>query len=334
METRKPVATVFLVVAMSLLLLASASFAQQSEEKVSIPGKVRSALQQGLASQQGQQDIPFTITQSLYLPARERLHNVFFLKIKNADLGFAPSTPSQLQAALNIFLQIHRTDAGTPGQVVKEVVIPVTLEEDSASYDPEKEEIYLFAYPLPPGKYLLATAMASQGLKKIGTSYYEFTLPNLALPSNNLETTPVFFIKDLKEMESPETTVMVHKGFFTYSTLSIEPKITPTFAPGENAEVFYFIFGAAQNEEQKFMIEVTYELKKGEETVIRWQPAICASPVVSQPLPMKQTVIVGTEQEEKQEERDLEPGNYTLTFKIEDKISGKTATRTLDIEVK
>lgn len=331
------------------------------EEKFIIPKEVRFVLQQGLVQRQGRQDIPFSIIKHLYFPVfptLEKIHSVFFFTMMNADLGFMPQafsvvqetkeekkkaappskteTPSlQLQASLNVFLQFHHLKDKELEEVFKEVYIPVNLQAESTTYDPEKEEIYSAPYQLPPGDYLLAMAVTSLDLQKIGTFYYEFSLPEMQSIAKKLEATPIFFIKKIKQMPSPETTAEVHKGFFTYSVFQIEPKIENEFSTGENLDILFFILGAKPNEESKFEIEVSYKILKDGESVIPYRPTTHNVPLVSTTLPLKKLVLIKKEgEEDRKESRDLEPGLYTFYLKITDKISGKSLTKNIDIEVK
>ncbi len=218
--------------------------------------------------------------------------------------------------------------------------MPFGLEVDSDSYEPEKEEIYSTGYPLPPGNYLLSMAIASQNLEKIGTQYFEFTLPSAASFTEGLETTPIFFNKKINQMSAPESTTNIHKGFFTYSILQIEPNLDRVFSKGDNLDIFFFIYGTQPNPDdpQKVSIEITYSVLKGEEAVIRYAPQKYDALLVSQPLPLKRTVIIKTTKEGKTEERketkDLEPGTYILNIDIKDTISGKTLKKTVDFECK
>jgi len=331
----------------------------QAEEKIFIPKGIKLVLQQGLASRQGPQAILFSIIKHLYLPTRDGFHNIFLLKIKNSDLGYAPPVvapqkaekakkekeevpppaeavpPSRLQARFNVFLQFNLIRENAPPQVVREVYVPGFMEAESSTYDPAKEEIYSIGYPTYSGKYLLAMAITSLDLKKIGTFFYEFFLPDLTSFSKELDTTPVFFVKEMKQMSLAETRAEIHKGFFTYSILQVVPNIDSTFSVGESLDILYYIFGTQPNAEQQYQIETNYEVKKGEETVIRYEPTTYTSPLVSQPLPMKQTVIIKSEKEgERNESRDLAAGNYTLHIKILDKVTGNSVTKNVDFEVK
>jgi len=357
-----------LLIALVLSLMTSLSVAAQQKdkdkkkeqakqpEKVFIPKEVKSLIQEGLADRQGRQDIPVNIFQSLYLPARENFQIVFLMNIKNSALGFAPvtsapaepkaekkgpqETPVQeavekLQAGFNVFLQFNRlNDAGEP-DVFKEVYVPAKIQVPAAGFDPEKEDVYSVGYPLPFGHYLLAAAVTSLDLQSIGIAYHEFTIPDPAQFSKTLDTTPIFFVKQMDQMESVEQSTAFHRGFFTYSVLKIVPNIEKVFQPGENLDIFFFIFGAQPNQSQQYDIEINFEIKQGEQSSIKWSAQTYNSPLISQPLPMKQTVrIKKGEEPERTEQRDLPAGSYTLVINILDKVSQNTGVKTLDITVK
>ena len=364
---------VLLVFVFCLTFLPSIAIAQeekqeeqetQVEEKIIIPQPVKLALQEGLAQRQGRQDIPFSLIKHYYLPARENFHSIFLFKMKNVDLGFvpqpsevveektaeekieeekkeeAPTTPEtealpvQLLARLHVFLQFHHLKEKEPGEIFKEVYIPFNSQVESTSFDPEKEEIYSTGYPLPPGDYLMSMAITSFDLQRIGTYYFEFSLPDTKLFAEELGTTPLLFVKNFKEMDAPETMAEIHQGFFTYSILQIEPKIDNVFAQGENLDILFFIFGPQPNEEGKYDIGVNYEVLKEEERIIRFEAITYPSPLVSQPLPMKRTYLIKSEEGEKKERKDLDPGIYKLSIQIKDNISGKSLNQNVDFEIK
>ena len=332
------------------------------EEPVRIPEKVKTIFQEGLITREPRLDIPFTITNHLYLPARENMHSIFFFKVKNADLGFAPITPApvppemkeekeeekeappeteiiptKLQCNSHVFLQVNRMEENAPGEMVNEIYMPINFQVESSSYEPDKEQLYTTAYPFPPGNYILSMAIASQNLGKIGTQYFEFSLPDPLSSPDGLDTTPVFFVKNIRRMSAPETRAEVHKDFFTYSVLQIEANIDRVFSPKDNFEVFFYIFGAQAmetEETEKYDIEVGFEVFKGDELAIRFKPGKYQAPLVPQPLHLKQTLIITSGEEQRTETRDLGPGKYTLYLKISDKVSGKSETKTIDFEVK
>lgn len=330
--------------------------AQETKEKqqpdlVIIPKEVKAVFQEGMATRQARMDIPFTFAKHLYLPAQQNLHNIIFFKVKNADLGFVPvptetqvqteegetsaqESTAKLQVKNHVFLYFNQLD----GTFTKEVYIPYDLEVEQATFDPEKEEIYSTGYPIPSGKYLLSMAITSNKLEKIGTQYYEFDLPAPASFTEEVGTTPVFFAKNMTRMASPEMKTEIHKDFFTYSILQIFPKQENVFTVGENLDIFFFIFGAQPNEQGKNDITVNYEIVQGEEKIIKFAPTNYDMPLISQPLPIKKTVIIkttkGEETAERKESQDIEPGEYTLSIDIKCNISGKALKKDISFSVK
>jgi hypothetical protein len=364
MKTRNIIFSALLLgLGLSLFLatnLAAQNKAGNPQEKaVRIPGEVKSIFERGLLTRQPRLDIPFTITNYLYLPARENMHAIFFFKVKNADLGFVPVVPApaspekkeakkeekgslpetevaptKFRCSSHIFLQVNKMEENGPGELVKEIYIPVNFMVESSSYEPDKEGLYTTAYPFAPGNYILSMAIASQYLGKIGTQYLEFSLPDPLSSANGLDTTPVFFVKNIRRMPAPENHAAVHKDFFTYSVLQIEANVDRVFSPKDNFEIFFYVLGAQPSETGKYDIEVGYEIYKGEERAIRFEPGKYESLVVSQPLPLKQTLIITSGEERRQETRDLLPGKYTLSIKVSDKVSGKSETKNIDFEMK
>lgn len=352
----KALITPALIIGIFLILVCAPQLTAQEPEqppqqtKIIIPEQVKTVLEEGAQSRQARLDIPFTIVKNLYLPAQQNLHSVIFFTVKNADLGFAapapvpaaegeqeaaPQTTTEiLQSRSHVFIQFSNAD----GTFNKEVYIPLFQQINASDYDAEKEEVYTTAYPLPAGQYLISMAIASDDLTKIGTQYFEFTLPDPMSFTAELETTPIFFVKEMDRMSAPETTTEIHKGFFTYSVLQVTPNLDHVFTAGENLDIFFFIYGAQANEQGRNELEINYEIVKDEETIIRYAPASYDMALVSQPLPLKRTVLVKSTKEgtttEKREERDLEPGAYVLNIEIADKIAGKTIKKSINIEYK
>lgn len=314
-----------------------------------IPAAVLSVLKSGLETRTPNPAIPFDIFKYLYLPAQQNMHGIFFFKAKNADLGFEgvsqaageeqevsafESTPTQLVSRNNIFVYFKQLE----GDYEKQIYIPFNQKADGMTYEAEKEVYYSFGYPLPPGDYVLAMAIATPDQQTIGTQYFDFTLPN-AMGFTEIDISPPFFVNKMNQMSAVEMLPEVHKGFFTYSLYQMEPNIAHTFAPGNDLDVFFYIFGIQPNAAGTYDIEINFSINQGDTPVIKYATTKYEYPVVSQPLPMKKTVIVRTKdaegnESETTEQRDLDPGAYTFSIEIKDNLSGKTATKTVDIEVK
>lgn len=320
-----------------------------------IPQQVKKAFEEGMPTRQIRPEIPFTIIKHIYLPelpTKQNLHSIFFFQVKNADLGYeslisdaekkkeeetqplAESSPNMLQANSHIFLQFNKLENDTIGELVREVYIPVKLQVETSTYEANEEEIYSAGDILPPGHYLLSMAIASVDWKRIGTQYFEFSLPEEASLTNKIETTPLFFMGEMEQLPSPIKKATVNKGSFTYIFFQIGYIDEKSISSRDNLELLFYVFGAHPGEDGTYDIESNYEILKGEEKAIRYAPGIYNNPLIQQPLPLKKTVVVKYESGEKEESRDLEPGEYTLLIKITDKISGLTMEKKVDFVVK
>jgi len=304
-----------------------------SYQEIRIPSEVGEIFDQNISTQTPRTDIAITSLRTLYLPAQQNnIHAVFLFKIKNADLNFQEEAKTteqieedlvsqKLSADLHVFLRFYKMEKGKAKEMFKEIYIPYLIEADKQGFDLEEENLYSIGDPLPPGDYLLALAFASTDLSEIGTTYIEFSLPDLLGFPNKLETSPVFFVKSLQRISSPETEVKLHKNCFFYSVLKIEPKMENIFQQGETPDIFYFIYGARPNQERKFDLEIDYKVKRGKEEVINYSTQTYSSPFISHPLPFKMG------------EKYLEPGPYTLEMKIKDKISNLSLKKDVLFEV-
>jgi hypothetical protein len=315
--------------------------------KLIIPKEVKEAIEKGLPNREARTDIPFTIFKRTYLPAQGGAYClILFFKVKNGDLGYGPAplqpaevaagaaAQGKLRAATDVFFEFYRLENGAPPQLVRDVFVPINVEVDAAGFDANKDDWYSVWYPLMPGNYLLGMAITSRDFKKIGTQYFEISMPDPKAVTKELEITPPFFVKELKNMPAVEQRPEVHKGYFTYSILQIVPNIDEVFTAGDALDVFFYIVGAQPNEQSQFDIEIQYEVKKGEETVIKYEPYPYKAPLISHPLPMKQTVLIKEGDQERREQRDLPPGSYSLQIKITDKISGLGCTKLVNFTVK
>ncbi len=222
----------------------------------------------------------------------------------------------------------------SPGKLVKEIYVPATLTADQTGFDPEKVEWYTVGYPLMPGEYLASIAVCSQDLKKIGVQYIDFKLPDPKSFTSTIDTTPIFFMKEYKQVQAPEQKPELHKGFFAYSVIQVTPSLDNVFVVGQVLDLFTYIFGCQPKSGSTYDIEVIFEVVQGDKPAIKFAPGSFDSPLVSLPLNLKQTLQIKQGEDVRQEVRDLPAGAYTFVMKIKDKVSGNTGEKRLDFTVK
>jgi hypothetical protein len=319
----------------------------QPSAKVAIPKEVKDLMLAGLAARQSAKaDIPFTIPTHVFMPAQQNAYIYFYLKAKNGDLGFAvPPAPqvvdpsvtvpaaSKMRARFYVFVQYHKMENGAP-KLFKEIYIPAQMEVEAAGFDPNVEEYYSLGYPLPAGDYLAAVALASPDLKKVGIQYHEFSLPDPASFTKELDITPMLFLKNYEQVQAAETTTELHKDLFSWSIARITPNLDRVFKVGEPAEAFFFIYGAQPGSDQRYNIQIEFEVIQNDKPSIKFASQTYTTPLIDQPLPLKQTLQITTGEEVKTEQRDLPAGEYVFVAKILDTVSGLKTEKKINFTVK
>lgn len=301
-------------------------------EKVYIPPQVKKVMEEAVKKGVVRNDISFSIVKNLFLPAQDQSFLILIFKAKNKDLMPLPFSEKERKKGIdfskitsskfNIFLWFYKLEGESPTPF-KEQYVPVELNWESG-VKPDDISTFTVCTILPGGKYLLSMAITSLDLKIIGVVNYNFTLSVASEFTENLALSPVFFIKSLKELPTPEIPPVVHKDYFVYSSLQLEPKLENVFSVGEAPDIFYFIYGCSANpaEPTKFNIEVVYNVKKGDENVIKFAPSVFEIPFISHQIPLQKEGGV-----------NLEPGKYRLEIRIKDKISEKELVEYVDFEI-
>jgi len=322
---------------LSLPGLSGQAGQEKAKEKIYIPKALKKVMSEGQKSGATRQDILFEMQKSLFLPAQDNYFVIFIFQMKNKDMALLSSTKNKeknkeasisaennRKAEFNLFLWFFKEEGGV-SQSFKETYVPTQLEFDSDPAHLEDINTYTVCSILPCGKYRLSMAMTSLDLKRIGTYYYNFSLPEHSALGEKLAVTPVFFVKSIKELLEPEIPPVVHRDVFVYSAVEIQPKLESIFAPGETPDIFYYIYGCQADaaNPQKFEIEITYNVKKGEEEVIKYSPKIFNFPIISHQIPLK-----------KEKDEDLEPGVYELEISIKDNFSQRNFKETVQFEVR
>lgn len=293
-------------------------------------------------------------------PSRDSLYAAIFFRANNKDLGYAPQKPDPdpakhvrtepvHEAYLDVFVEFRQTDASGNSRVVRELCLPSYFEEDSSTYDPEKEGWYAFGYPLRPGKYTVVMAISlwtdpsaeeevMRKLEKVGVDYFDIDIPGQESYQSTLETTPIFFVKKLEDMYKPEEVTSIHKGFCKWSRLEIVPNHECIVTIGDVLRIGFYIVGAqsrsAGGRKDEISTEITYlVLREGGEAAIQWIVQNSAAEI-DQLLPLKQSVAIRDDQGERHGWQNLPAGKYTLVVSVKDNVTGATVEKRVPFEIK
>jgi hypothetical protein len=309
----------------------------------SIPKEVAAVIQEGLATRQGRQDIPFSFFKSLVLPAQgQNLYPVFFFKAKNGDLGYAPNAmgTGEMETTLNVFFQFFRqTEAGTLAPEIASRAVGA-LKTDGANYTPENEDWYSFAYTMPSGKFTLALVLASLDMKKLSVAYCDVDLPQPGAYETALWPTDPMIVSALEQVE-PDQRPTLHRAHFSWGAIKFVPNVRSEVASGENLEIAFFVLGGAVKDPAAARplndFEINFEVQHEDgKPAIKWAPQLYDAYFINQPLPLVQTLqkmdekgaVLGTEK------KPLDAGKYKLAVTITDKVSGKKGETKMGFSVR
>jgi len=311
--------------------------------KAAMPKEVSALIQEGLAARQGRQDIPFNLFKQLVLPAQNNnLFPVFFFKAKNGDLGYAPSASGsgEMETTLNVFFQFFQYDAAgalKPFWFGKPLAV---LKTGGEGYNPEAEDWYSFGLAMPAGKYTLALVLASPDMKKMSVSYSDVTLPGPESLQNAILPSDPVIVKSLDQVE-PDQRLTIHRGNYLWGALQVGANMAAETAFGENLEILFFVIGAAAKDPAAPRpvndLEVNYEVQSADgKPAIKWAPQAYESYIITQPLPLLQTLQTTDEKGTvvKTEKKPLPAGKYVLLCQITDKVAGTKADTKVAFEVK
>jgi hypothetical protein len=300
--------------------------------KATMPKEVAAVIQEGLATRQGRQDIPFSFYKTLILPAQEKnLYPVFFFKAKNGDLGYAASASGsgQMETTLNAFFEFYQADAAGALKPKFGGRSQAVLTTDGTGYSADKEDWYSFGLALPAGKYTLAFVLSTADMKKLSVAYSDITLPGPEIYETALWPTDPVIVTAMDQVD-PDPRPTVHRGCFTWGAAKVGINTPNEVGTGQNLEILFFVLGAASKDPAAprpvLDLEVTFEVQ-GEDgkAVIKWAPQTYELYLVNQPLPLFQTL---QKMDEKgtvlsTEKKALPAGKYSLAVSVTDKVSGK-----------
>jgi len=338
----------FVVIGIFALPMQAALGPQKKQEpkpaaKASMPKEIAAVIQEGLATRQGRQDIPFSFFKQLVLPAQQdNRYPIFFFKAKNGDLGYAPaaSGTGEMETTLNAFFEFYQPDASGALKSKFGGKSQAVLKTAGEGYAADKEDWYSFGLALPAGQYTLALVLTTPDAKKISVAYSDITLPGPEVHETALWPTDPVIVLAMDQVE-PDMRPTIHRGCFTWGAAKVVNNAAAEIASGENLEVLFFVLGAAAKDPAAprpvLDLQVSFEVQ-GEDgkAAIKWAPQTYELYLINQPLPLFQTLQTMDEKGTvtATEKKPLPAGKYVLAVHVDDNVSGKKADTKMAFTVK
>jgi len=290
-----------------------------------IPEKILKLLDGGLAKRKGRQDIFLFVAGHSVLPGEQNeMFGAFNIKVKSGDLDPSKVGSGRLEAYLSVFARFHPLTAGAPEAAIRELRFPGYFYMGEDQFDPKREDLYCYGYSLPPGGYVMALAVATKDLKRIGVTYYEFVLPE-ASGTTGLDLTSVVIAKDIQSSPAMGPRPYLSLGSYKYPGREIHPNVDGMIGGGESLKIIFGVLGAKRTAQKKVSLEVSYEIRQEDKSILSFPKAAVTAPLVEASLPLK---TKGSGKAAASVE--LPSGNYTLVIRILDKLSNKAAENKID----
>jgi len=317
--------------------------------KGTMPKEVAALIQEGLATRQGRQDIPFAFFKQLILPAKEgQLYPVYFIKARNGDLGYAPSASgtSELETTLIIYYQFYQPAADGTLKAGLGGKSEPGLKTPAEGYSADAEDFYSFGLGklgLRLGKYTLALVLSTPDMSKLSVAYSDIDLTGSEAQQSGFWLTDPVIVKSAEQVD-PDPQPTLRRGYFTWGGLKVVPNAAGEIAVAEVLDTLFFAVGAnpkqAADQAPMNELEVTFEVQAEDgRPLIKWAPTTYDIYFVNIPLPLENTVEIESVDEKgamtkRTEKKPLSAGKYALAVSVTDKVSGKKADTKMAFAIK
>src|SRR6266576_3344703 len=247
----------------------------------------------------------FDLRVDYFRQSDERVITAFTIQAENKDLVFQDSGGLQ-QARMNIFGRITSVAGRRVGNFEDPVITQATPEELTEAKD--RKSAYQKAIPLPPGTYKVDVVVRDVTSGATGIRHVGFTVPRY--DSQKLSTSTLVLAAKMESLiDKPAV------GQFVIGTAKVIPNVAGVYHKGQPVGVYMQIYNAGVDQTTlRPSVDVEYALmKEGKEVgkqVEDWKGMSDSG----QRLTLARLI----------DTRILPVGEYELTIRIRDRVTGQT----------
>jgi GWxTD domain-containing protein len=249
----------------------------------------------------------FDMRVDFFRQSDERVITAFTIQTENRDLSFTDSGGLQ-QARINIFGKITSVAGRRAGVFEDPVITTATTEELTEAK--ERKSAYQKAVPLVPGTYKVDVIVRDVTSGATGVRHVGFTVPKYDL--QKLSTSTLVLAAKLESLGDQPAV-----GQFVIGQTKVIPNVSGIYPRGQPLGVYLQIYNAGIDQTTlRPAVDVEYVLTKDGQEVGKqpenWQGMSDAG----QRLTLARLV----------DSQRLIPGDYELTIRIRDRVSGQALT--------
>ncbi len=249
----------------------------------------------------------FDLRIDFYRQSDERVITAFTIQTENNQLTFADSGGLQ-QARINIFAKITSVSGRRAGIFEDPVITTATVAELTDAKD--RKSAYQKAVPLPPGTYRVDVIVRDVTSGATGVAHRGFTVPKYD-PAKLSTSTLVLAAKLESLVDQPAV------GMFTIGPNKVIPNVSGIYRQGQPVGVYMQIYNAGIDQTTlRPSVDVDYVLLKDGKEIGKEPENWKGMSDSGQRLTLARLMDTSR----------LGPGEYEVSIRIRDRVSGQTLT--------
>ena len=249
--------------------------------------------------------LTFDMRVDFFRQSDERVITAFTIQTENKDLVFKDNGGIQT-ATMNIFGRITSVAGRRSGVFEDPVTTSATVTELTAAKD--RKSAYQKAYALAPGTYKVEVIVRDVNSGATGVQKIGFTVPKYEpakLGASTLVLSAV--LRDISDQPAV--------GQFVIGNYKVIPNVSGNFRKTDPVGIYMQIYNAGVDETTlRPSVDVDYVITQGNKEILKVAEDWRGGSDAGQRLTLARLLPGGT----------LKPGDYELTIKIRDRVSGQT----------
>jgi len=236
------------------------------------------------------------------------------LRLPYKDFSYAEE-PSRYESRLDLLARLVGPGGESVDEVSRQEVVAVPREQFEATR--AGSLIYQLFLQAPPGSYELQLAVRDNGTNSIRTTGEQVMLPDLG---GELVLSSVVLADRVDKLEVP---VPRGREPFSHGEYRVLPNVERLFPAGGTLHLYFEVYNLAPGEEAVTSLAIDYLFRR-EGRLFRKVPTTYPYPTDRRDRSVVSAIPL----------KDFEPGRYSLTVQVTDRIASRTASADIPFEVR
>jgi hypothetical protein len=259
--------------------------------------------------------LPFDVRSDFIRVTEETVLTPITVQVAHRDMEFQ-NKGGVMHAVLDIFGELTTLS----GRIVTTFEDGVNLdvpENDFARYV-NRRAVYQKAVPLRPGRYKLSVVVKDDSNGHMGSMELGIQVPHF--DDDKLSHSSLI----LADLIEPLPTSQVGSGPFVIGGSKVRPSVNQTFTRDQNLGIYMQVYNLGVDPQtHRPEADVEYQIAKDGKTILDQTEQVAKSQTSQQVTLQKRMPL-----------KSLEPGKYTVTIKVSDKVKKQSVNPTTTFELR